>query len=100
MPFSTDLNAHNFYSKPPLPQFNVDIIRQPHVRSIGIISTTLNWGVWGGGSKLNYTNTMNMTYDRSCVSTILSKIVAPMGHHTSLSQTVITFVLPCHFHVD
>ena len=49
VPFSTDLNAHNFYSKPPLPQFNVDIIRQPHVRSIGIISTTLNWGVWGGG---------------------------------------------------
>ena len=51
VPFSTDLNAHNFYcNPPPLPQFNVDIIRQPHVRSIGIISTTLNWGVWGGGA--------------------------------------------------
>ena len=87
MPFSTDLNAHNFYSKPPLSQFNVDIIRQPHVRSIGMISTTLNWGVWGGG-KLNYTSTTKMTYDRSCVSTILSKIVVPMrGVETDVNNS-------------
>ena len=61
----------------PLPQFNVDIIRQPHVRSIGIISTTLNWGVWGG-EQIELYKHYDMTYNRSCVSTILSKIVAPL----------------------
>ena len=58
---------------PPLPQFNVDKIRQTHVRSIDIISTTLNWGGGGRGQiELYKHHATIMTYDRSCVSTILS----------------------------
>ena len=57
----------------PLLRSNVDIIQKSHDRSIGIISTTLNWG--GGGGKGNSTNPRNITHDRSSVSTVLSKVV-------------------------
>ena len=61
---------------PLLPQFNVGIIRQPHVRSIGIISTTLNWG---GGQIELYEHYENDIWSLMC----LNNFVQDCGYATA-----------------